>query len=32
MEAWGGIEPPDEGFADPCLTTWLPGLKFKIIA
>ena len=28
MEAWGGIEPPGEGFADPCLTTWLPGHKY----
>jgi hypothetical protein len=24
LEARGGIEPSDEGFADPCLTTWLP--------
>jgi hypothetical protein len=23
MEAAGGFEPPDGGFADPCLTTWL---------
>lgn len=22
LEATGGFEPPDEGFADPCLTTW----------
>ena len=25
MEAWGGIEPPHKGFADPRLTTWQPG-------
>src|ERR1019366_4835201 len=24
MEARGGIEPTDEAFAEPCLTTWLP--------
>ena len=24
LEARGGIEPPDKGFADLCLTTWLP--------
>ena len=23
MEATGGFEPPNEGFAGPCLTTWL---------
>ena len=23
LEAAGGIEPPNKGFADPCLTTWL---------
>ena len=23
MEAAGGFEPPNGGFADPCLTTWL---------
>ncbi len=26
MEAWAGIEPANTGFADPCLTTWLPRL------
>ena len=25
LEATGGIEPPNTGFADPCLTTWLRG-------
>jgi hypothetical protein len=25
MEATGGIEPPNKGFADPRLTTWLRG-------
>ena len=25
LEATGGIEPPNRGFADPCLTTWLRG-------
>src|SRR3989344_6641353 len=29
-EAWGGIEPPYKGFADPCLATWLP-CQLKII-
>ena len=24
LEARGGIEPPNKGFADLCLTTWLP--------
>ena len=27
MEARVGIEPTDEAFAEPCLTTWLPRLK-----
>ena len=26
MEAWTGFGPVNEGFADPCLTTWLPRL------
>ncbi len=26
MEAWARIEPAHKGFADPCLTTWLPRL------
>jgi hypothetical protein len=25
MEATGGFEPPNNGFADRCLTTWLRG-------
>ena len=25
METWAGIAPAHGGFADPCLTTWLPG-------
>ena len=24
LEAWAGIEPANSGFADHCLTTWLP--------
>ena len=32
MEAWGGVEPPYNGFADRCLTTWLPGrIRIKYI-
>ena len=27
MEAAGGFEPPNGGFADPCLTTWLRRLE-----
>ncbi len=30
MEAWDGIEPTNEDFADPCLTTWLPRLKPRL--
>src|SRR3990172_9578441 len=33
-EAWIGIEPTNNGFADRCLTTWLPGhmpLQFTLI-
>jgi hypothetical protein len=30
LEARGGIEPPSKGFADLCLTTWLPRLEFSI--
>ena len=29
LEARGGIEPPNKGFADLCLTTWLPRLTWK---
>ena len=32
MEATGGIEPPNRGFADPCLTTWLRGLEDNNLA
>ena len=28
LEARGGIEPPSKGFADLCLTTWLPRRTF----
>src|SRR6478672_11703213 len=28
LEARGGIEPPNKGFADLCLTTWLPRLRW----
>ena len=28
LEARGGIEPPDKGFAGLCLTTWLPRRTF----
>ena len=30
LEAWAGIEPAYKGFADPCLTTWLPGRFARI--
>ncbi len=29
MEATPGFEPGNQGFADPCLTTWLCRLKFN---
>jgi hypothetical protein len=29
MEARVGIEPTNEAFAEPCLTTWLPRLPFE---
>ena len=32
FKAWAGIEPAYKGFADPCLTTWLPGRYSKILA
>ncbi len=28
LEAWAGIEPACRGFANRCLTTWLPGLIY----
>lgn len=31
MEAWAGIEPANTGFADPCLTTWLPRLARLLV-
>lgn len=31
LEAWAGIEPAYKGFADPRLTTWLPGPKIRAI-
>ncbi len=30
LEARGGIEPPNKGFADLCLTTWLPRLAHTL--
>ena len=30
LEAGAGIEPAYEGFADPCLTTWLPRLARQL--
>lgn len=32
MEATPGFEPGNQGFADPCLTTWLCRLKFNTSA
>src|SRR3954467_9704933 len=29
MEGRGRIEPPNKGFADLCLTTWLPRRRFQ---
>lgn len=29
-EARGGIEPPNSGFADRCLTTWLPRRESEV--
>lgn len=31
LEAWAGIEPAYNGFANRCLTTWLPRLYIKPI-
>ena len=31
MEAWVGIEPTNNGFADRRLTTWLPGRLFNFL-
>ena len=30
VEVRAGIEPAYKGFADPCLTTWLPDLRMMI--
>ena len=32
LEAWARIELACKGFADPCLTTWLPGHIFSSIS
>ena len=32
LEAEVGIEPTDEAFAEPCLTTWLPRRTTKLRA